>query len=323
MFSIVSVGRSGAGKSSIGNILLHGVPEHPDGFKCGAGVKAVTTDVETKSNGNFTVTDVPGIPDTNPRNTKGHYDKIVRALRTTPRSAVFFVFEYGRIDGDKRIEYKQAGLLTREFCKVSCPKILFINNKVTNFSGPPTNKELNDMVAEISELMGLKFDFTFVSPSPGDLVAMVNKIKNEYTDILPQRPKLPNTPLKTFDEVKADLDRLGDQASIEKELYDNKMQEISNQEDVITGLEITAASLAATATGATIASFFTFGLTLGIATPTAVAAGASIVALEVARSVLQKLKEEISPDKMNSLVSKYQEQQKDFKDLCRVLEVAE
>ena len=66
--SVMAVGTSGAGKSTIGNALLG----EKKAFKTSRGAKSCTQDakISASADGLVTYTDVPGIPDTNPKHTK-------------------------------------------------------------------------------------------------------------------------------------------------------------------------------------------------------------------------------------------------------------
>ena len=125
---IMSVGPTGVGKSTIGNKLLGLKPKDSDYLKTGASAHSCTQEPKTIKSGNVAYTDLPGIPDTKPNNTKHFYDMIINEAKK-PLTAIFFVFAVEmRMDQHTKARLKQCGLLFREINKSSAAKILILND---------------------------------------------------------------------------------------------------------------------------------------------------------------------------------------------------
>ena len=193
--SLVSVGRSGAGKSSLGNIFL-GSDSHEVGpFETGVTHIACTTHSNTQTNsGNTRVyTDLPGLPDTNPRNTAKYYDICIDAVKKH-HTAILFVFEFKKIDEE---ELKLAELLFREMNKAQCEKILVINDRNPYFSKRPTMEAYQDLAKDILR-------HTKLNVSALIIIEDVSKMKTQLDNLarlLEGVEATPSPELKRFAEL--------------------------------------------------------------------------------------------------------------------------
>ena len=130
------LGPTGVGKSTIGNKLLSLNSKDPDYLKTEASFQSCTQEPRTIKSGNIIYTDVPGIPSTNPHNTKLFYDMTIDEAKD-PLTAIFFVFAVDlRMDQYTKARLKQCGLLFKEINRCSAAKILILNDFSAVWSNP-------------------------------------------------------------------------------------------------------------------------------------------------------------------------------------------
>lgn len=303
---IMSVGKSGVGKSTIGNCLISGVPT-ADTFKTSSSADSCTQDYKWVESKDVHYCDVPGIPDTNAENTKAFYDILIKEARKE-LNAIFFVFKFERIDN---AAYSKAKMLFREVRKSQAIKILVINDMNNYaFGNQATPKDYEVMADSIKECTGLSFTYV-INMTAATMVTSMTNVKQ----LLSKTKAYPSHTLKTYVQLKAYVDELTSKQSYEKEVYDEGMAQIAKKENELNTMEATAASLAAAASAASAASFFTFGATLGIATPTAIAAASTIAAIEMKKQDLQEARNNMSKDKLKEATELLKEACKSFQEL--------
>jgi len=315
--AIMAVGKSGVGKSTIGNFLLTGKPMLDDGsgFHTSVGVESCTQDVEWKASKNCKYGDVPGIPDTKPANTRKFYDIIAQEARV-PLHAILFVFKKDRIDESV---YETARLLFREFQENSTvPKVLIINDH-TNYgfgAPPPGDAELEKQAMKIEEVTKMKFEAIFYINTSNmgerlqDLLKQISSFK-----------KSASPHIRTFEQLKAWEDGLRNKITMEADIRKSRQRSIDTLEDELFKLQLTVVATAAAAGLATLGSFFTFGTTLGIATPAAAAATAAVAAIEIKKLQLRRAKESISREALDKATRELESALQSFKDLSKALQI--
>jgi GTPase Era involved in 16S rRNA processing len=201
--SIMGVGRSGAGKSTVGNFFLNGGTSASGKlFETSAGAESCTKGVNIRSSGERMYFDVPGIPDTSASETKGHYDTIVKTVKQEPISALLFVFKYEKIDEKA---FQMAEILFRELKKANCLHLLVINDHNSYlFNPPPSEEEYANLKEKIQHSTKIQFDHAWNATSVS-LRKTVDEI-HDYVQGLSVDPK-PSPHLKDFDELRKHLKR--------------------------------------------------------------------------------------------------------------------
>ncbi|KAJ8032266.1 hypothetical protein HOLleu_25748 [Holothuria leucospilota] len=309
---IMSVGRSGVGKSTIGNMLLFGKGE--GAFATSTSSKSCTQDAKTLSSytGDCIYIDVPGIPDTNPKNTAVFYDKIIKEAKKE-LNVLLFVFKREREDP---AAYKLAEMLFRELNRSNAAKILVINDHNNyKFKKPPTEFDYEGQAKRISQLTKIDFTHTFILTAE----TMEEKLK-QLKIILSKTKSYKSDDLKTFKELTQYVNYLRDKKNYEKEVIAQQNRVIDRIQRQLNHLQAVAAGAAAAATAATIASFFTFGATLGIATPTTMAAAAATTAIQIKKAELQKAKEKISTENLKKAAQELEKACEQFNELKKALD---
>lgn len=194
MISFIAIGGSGTGKSTIGNFFLRG--HHIGPFNTFQGVDSCTAKATTDTNFDTGVsfTDTPGIPDTNPDNTKAFYNECITAVKME-HSAIVFVFKYEKIDTAK---LRTSKLLFREMNKAECMKILIINdhNKY-GFNPPPDQSHYKRFADQISAYT--KVNFSLVINMTSETMKEGLEGLAEFAKLRGKRLASPN--LRTFDEL--------------------------------------------------------------------------------------------------------------------------
>jgi GTPase Era involved in 16S rRNA processing len=193
MASFIAIGGSGTGKSTIGNFILNGTSE--GSFATFKGVDSCTKVATTKTNSDGrTYTDTPGIPDTNPANTKAFYNECINALKKA-HSVILFVFKYEKIDPAK---LRTSKLLFREMNKANSMKFLIINNHNNYaFSTPPNEEEYRRLAEEITSYTQVSFHWVFNLCSQ-----TMKQCVDSILECVKQREKLLASPeLRNFDEL--------------------------------------------------------------------------------------------------------------------------
>jgi len=313
---IMSVGKSGVGKSTIGNCLISGDPWSTD-FETNCSPNSCTQQASSKMSKDCSYCDVPGIPDTNVENTKDFYDILIKEARKE-LNVILFLFKYERIDND---DYTKAKMLFRELKKSNAMKILVINDTTNHNAMPPdkrpTEKEYKKMEASIKEITGLEFQHV-ISMTFETMIPSMNNLK-----ILLSETKSHKSPsLKTYVELKEFVAGLKEKKNHEEVVYAEAIAEIEKIKTALNILEGTAIAATAAATAATAAAFFTFGATLGIATPTLLAAAAAKVAIEIKRTELSAAQLNVTQDKIIEAKEKLEAACSSFDKLDAALTVA-
>eukprot|EP00111_Clytia_hemisphaerica_P013939 TCONS_00041037-protein len=133
---IISVGPSGVGKSTIGNRLLKLKKGDPRYLHAEASAEGVTTETITVTSGHISYTDVPGIPDPRPTNTKKYYNMIIEEAKK-PCTVIFIVFAVElRMDKSTKDRIRQCSLLFDEINKSSALKFLILNDMKAQWQNP-------------------------------------------------------------------------------------------------------------------------------------------------------------------------------------------
>jgi GTPase Era involved in 16S rRNA processing len=212
--SIMSVGRSGAGKSTVGNFFLNGSTSAMGNlFETSAGAESCTKGVNIRSSGERTYLDVPGMPDTSASETKGHYDTIVKTVKQEPISALLFVFKYEKIDEKA---FQMAEILFRELKKADCLYLLLINDHNSYpFDPPPSEEEYAKLKEKIRHSTKIQFDHAWNATSVS-LRKTVDEIHNYVQGLSFDSKRSPH--LKDFDELCDHLDTLQTDADFQEDL---------------------------------------------------------------------------------------------------------
>ncbi|KAJ8032294.1 hypothetical protein HOLleu_25783 [Holothuria leucospilota] len=310
---IMSVGKSGVGKSTIGNMLLFGEPQGE--FLTSTSSESCTKDSKASlsKSGDCAYVDVPGIPDTDPAKTADFYNIIITEAKQE-LNAILFVFKREREDP---AAYKLAEMLFRELEKSSAAKILVINDQNNyGFSQPPSEADYKVQAKTISDLT--KIDFThqiaFTTNTMSEKLAEL-KIMLSITDSYKSKH------LKSFTELSEYVDRLRKNKDCQKQVLHEGRLRIDEIKRHLDRLQKTLVVAAASASLASVASFFTFGATLGIATPTAMAAAAATTAIQIKKTELEKEKAKISTENLERAARELEKACEQFDELKNALTV--
>ncbi|KAJ8050637.1 hypothetical protein HOLleu_03919 [Holothuria leucospilota] len=311
---IMSVGKSGVGKSTIGNMLLQG--KGKGDFKTSKEAKSCTQEPRHRLSctGDCEYTDVPGIPDTNPSKTAEFYDMIIKEAKKE-LTVILFVFKRERVDP---VAYKLAEMLFRELNKSSAAKILVINDQ-TNYAfekTPPTEDEYEAQVKAIQDYTKIKFTHTVVvnantmKEKMKILKIMLSEMKSEKSEHL-----------KSFSELREYVDELRKKKNYEEEVVRQEWEHIASIKEQLEGYQNKVVTASTVAALATVASFFTFGATLGIGTPTAMAAAAATAAIQIKKAELEEAEKRISTDNVERAAEELRIACEKFQELQRALKV--
>lgn len=141
---IMAVGPSGVGKSTIGNRLLNLKSKDSNYLETSSSTQGVTTEPKTINSGHMFYTDVPGIPDPKPENTKKYYDKIIKEAKKKC-TAIFIIFSVDmRMDSHTKERIEDCSLLFDEISKSSALKILILNDMKAQWPNPDELDENDD-----------------------------------------------------------------------------------------------------------------------------------------------------------------------------------
>lgn len=311
---IMSVGKSGVGKSTIGNMLLQG--KGKGDFKTSKDSKSCTQEPRHRlsSTGDCVYTDVPGIPDTNPSKTAEFYDMIIKEAKKE-LTVILFVFKRERIDP---AAYKLAEMLFRELNKANAAKILVINDHA-NYAFEdelPTEEEYEAQVNAIKYYTKIDFTHTIVvnattmKEKMEGLKIMLSKMKSEKSEHL-----------KSFSEVREYVDELRNKKNYAEEVVRQEREHIANIKKQLEGYQKTVYAATTAAAVATVTSFFTFGTTLGIATPAAMAAAAATAAIQIKKAELERAEKKISTDNLEKAAKELRAACEKFEELQKALNV--
>ena len=229
-FEVLAVGRSGVGKSTIGNVFLTGKTKGP--FKTSNKPHSCTQGNATQDleDGSGSFTDVPGIPDTDPHKTVEFYDKVITAAKQ-PLNAILFVFKKERVDTHA---LKQAALLFRELGKARALKILVVNDHANHEDDDSDEDEearkkgIQDALVEMAEAIslttGLKFDAQVLISDKKEMPSKIAELKQQLSDC-PKPEKSEH--LKTFEELRADVATLTSSHEILQRVREELEEEIA------------------------------------------------------------------------------------------------
>lgn len=208
---IMSVGRSGVGKSTIGNMFLLG--NGKGRFKTSMASTYCTERSECRASekGDIEYVDVPGIPCTDPKNNAKFYDIMISEAKKE-LNVILFVFKRGKEDYEA---YKLAEVLFRELNKCNTTKILVINDFTSyDFDQPPAEADFNDEMERIKEIT--KIDFTSMIAVNGK--TMPTKL-TEVKNLISEKKALKSEHLRNFTELGKYVDKLrADKCKEDKEI---------------------------------------------------------------------------------------------------------
>ncbi|KAJ8034753.1 hypothetical protein HOLleu_21724 [Holothuria leucospilota] len=311
---IMSVGKSGVGKSTIGNMFLQG--KGKGDFKTSNETMSCTQVPRHRlsSTGDCAYTDVPGIPDTDPSKTAEFYDMIIKEAKKE-LTVILFVFKRDRVDTGA---YKLAEMLFRELNKANAAKILVINDH-TNYAFDdklPTEDEYEVQVKAIKYYTKIDFTHTlFVNAN-----TMREKVKN-IKIILSEMKSEKSEHLKSFSELREYVDELRKKKNYAEEVFRQEKEHIASIKEQLEGYQNTVVAGTTAAALATVASFFTFGATLGIAAPTAMAAAAATAAIQIKKAELEEAEKRISTDNVKKAAEELRVACEKFEELQKALSI--
>lgn len=285
---MMSVGRSGVGKSTIGNMFLFG--EGEGGFSTSWGSESCTHGVKElrSEGGDCAYIDVPGLPDTNPNNTAKFYDVIVKEAKKE-LNVILFVFKRDRIDP---ASYKLAELLFRELNKANAAKILVINDYNNyKFKKPPTEDEYSSQVETIKKMT--RIDFTSSLVFTGE--TMKEKLQ-QLKNIMSKAESYKSEHLKNFNELKKYVDGLREKKNYIEEVVIQQKQRIFLLQRSITTLKGIMIGSTILASASSVIGLFTFGATMPITVAAAANTGAAMAMLMRRRAELERAIEMIKTE---------------------------
>lgn len=209
---VMAVGKSGVGKSTIGNCILTGsatggvFETSPSAISCTQSPKW-----RESENSDFAYCDVPGIPDTNADNTKKFYDMIIEEARKE-LTVLLFVFKYERIDNAL---YSRAKMLFRELKKSNVAKVLVINDMNNYvFGSSATKEDYETLEKEIKAGTGMSFQHV-ISVTGKNLETEIKAFKENISEWKAEA----SPDLKTYAELKRYVDELTEKKNYEEVTY--------------------------------------------------------------------------------------------------------
>lgn len=305
---VMAVGKSGVGKSTIGNCLLTGSPTGGV-FETSPSAESCTQSPKWREseNSDFAYCDVPGIPDTNADNTKKFYDMIIEEARKD-LTVLLFVFKYERIDNEL---YSRAKMLFRELKKSNVVKVLVINDMNNYAFGSSATKEhYETLEKEIKAGTGMSFQqvISFTGQNlEKEIKAFKKTIKKWKAQASPD--------LKTYVELKRYVEELTEKKNYEEVAYKEAKENIKRLKDKVSALKNTVIASTATAAAATAASFFTFGVTLEVAAGSAALSVTAGIQLALTLNELEEAEGSLSPEKLEEAKKELENACKSFKEL--------
>lgn len=126
------IGKSGAGKSVLGNQLLNtdlGHDEYEDYFEDGGGAAGVTTTTKNcvSRDGTLRVIDTPGIPDPDKSKTLNYFDAIVKEIRESSNiNLLIFLVNEDRTNEEQFDKYRA---LLNQFSTLPCNKLMICRQR--------------------------------------------------------------------------------------------------------------------------------------------------------------------------------------------------
>uniref|UniRef100_A0A7M5WVJ6 AIG1-type G domain-containing protein n=1 Tax=Clytia hemisphaerica TaxID=252671 RepID=A0A7M5WVJ6_9CNID len=345
---IMSVGPSGVGKSTIGNKLLGLKSKDIDYFKTGASSHSCTQEPRTVRSGKLTYTDLPGIPDTNPRNTKAFYDLIIDEAKK-PLTAVFFVFAVDmRMDKHSIDRLKQCGLLFREINKCSAAKLLILNdfNAWSNPEGleeddeeyfdekakhdKARNEAHIDFEQAIKKIVRINFNFTVVCYGLNKKINQEHNMDTRlsfFKSMLKTFPCEPSPSLLNFENLEKIVLEAKDKQDYEKIFIQEQENHIKSLEKSIKNLKVTRVRAIATGLPLMVGGLVLVPFTLGISGYGVVAAAFSAAAttficireIKSKELELETARETIDKEKLEEAVQEYKSKCEYFEELKNAL----
>jgi len=345
---IMSVGSSGVGKSTIGNKLLGLKSKDIDYFETGASSHSCTQEPRTVRSGKITYTDLPGIPDTNPRNTKAFYDLIIDEAKK-PLTAVFFVFAVDmRMDKHSIDRLKQCGLLFREINKCSAAKLLILNdfNAWSNPEGleeddeeyfdekakhdKARNEAHIDFEQAIKKIVRINFNCTVVCYGLNKKINQEHNMDTRLSflkSMLKSFPCEPSRSLLNFEDLEKIVFEAKDKQDYEKVFIQEQENHIKSLEKSIKNLKITKVGSIATGFPCMVGAAFLAPSTFGISLAIVGVVGASTVTTDIICRLaikskeleLKTARETIDREKLKEAVQEYKSKCDYFEELKNAL----
>lgn len=305
----MSVGKSGVGKSTLGNCMITGCPTG-SAFETSASANSCTQTISWRQSEDCFYCDVPGLPDTNADNTKMYYDLIIEEARKD-LTALLFVFKYERID---HAVYSKAKLLFRELKKSNAIKVLVINDMTSYAFNRPSEEDYRILEDEIKRGTGMSFAYV-IKVTGQSMVEKMALLINALSDI----DACPSPHLKTYAELKSYVDDLTRKKNYQEQAYIEIQEEIQRIKDKISSLSVSASSSVVSALTSGLKVLLSHEGSIGSALSSAAEAAASSTALILAKIDLKAAEQNLNSEKLDEAIKVLEEACISFNELENAL----
>ncbi|CAM9659319.1 unnamed protein product [Scytosiphon promiscuus] len=234
--NVLIMGTTGAGKSTLGNLLIFGEDAPATGgYKVGDDGDSMTTEcvsyVKHESTYTLQVTDTPGVPDTCTAESLANYDKIIEHVRNAPwLNTIIIMVESRRT---MKEEYIKMRALMHQFDMLPCAKIMVCRVTLPRNCLPERRREKDaaatrhmEKICHEAKLSNVgRFILHDMDPNE---VAILSQMVSAMPTV-----SMAGQSLRTFEEIKLLYKRLGNaetrMKALEGELKILRVQRVTNQ----------------------------------------------------------------------------------------------